>query len=116
VTLSDELRALEVSLLQPAARYSVADLKRLLSEDFREFGSSGTVYDRAALIDLLLQESQSPFVPVEVSDFAVRELGPDAALVTYRTQRGAAARLRSSIWRREVSGWRMIFHQGTPTS
>ena len=114
MSLAQDLLALEEALLRPAARYSVTELERLLTEDFHEFGASGTVYDRASLIDLLMQESRTPFTPVEVSDFVARKLGDDAALVTYRTKRGDVVRLRSSVWRRERGSWRMMFHQGTP--
>ena len=114
MSLAEDLRALEEALLRPAARYSVTELERLLTEDFREFGASGTIYDRAAIIDLLTQESRTTFTPIEISEFATRKLGEDAALVTYRSKRGDAVRLRSSVWRRENGSWRMMFHQGTP--
>jgi hypothetical protein len=114
VSLAKDLLALEEALLRPPARYSPAELERLLTEDFREFGASGTVHDRASTIDLLMQESRAPFTPVEVSDFTARKLGDDAALVTYYSKRGDAVRLRSSIWRRDEGSWRMMFHQGTP--
>jgi hypothetical protein len=31
-----------------------------------------------------------------------------------RTLDPRAASLRSSLWRRDEEGWRMVFHQGTP--
>ena len=114
MSLAEDLLALEEALLRPPVRHSAAGLERLLADDFREFGASGTVYDRASMIELLMQESRAPFTPVEVSEFAVRKLGDDAALVTYRTKRGDIVRLRSSVWRRDAGSWRMMFHQGTP--
>lgn len=101
-------------LMTSPARRSSETLKRLLWEDFLEFGASGATYDLAALIALLAVEPDGP--AATISDFTARLLSPDVALVTYRTQLGFTARLRSSIWRREDGAWRMQFHQGTPTT
>jgi hypothetical protein len=114
-TLAAHLRALEESLLQPDVRKS-AQLVALLADDFLEFGSSGTVYSRADLVALLQAESPSVHT---TSDFRVVRLGHDAALLTYRIHRHGEPpvhTLRSSVWRRERGGWRMLFHQGTRTA
>jgi hypothetical protein len=47
-------------------------------------------------------------------------ISADAVLLTYRTERLADGKpprhvLRSSIWKRTDAGWKMLFHQGTPT-
>jgi hypothetical protein len=55
------------------------------------------------------------------SNWEVRALSVDTALVMYRIERRElpdgrwSASLRSSIWRRTGTDWRMIFHQGTAT-
>jgi len=116
VSLADDLRDLEVSMLSTAARYSKADLERLLTEDFVEFGGSGVVYDRAALIDVLMAEGAQIASPIAVSDLVVKPIGTEAALITYRTIRDGQVRLRSSLWRREGREWRMMFHQATPAA
>ena len=108
-----ELLELEGALMQPAVRRSAAQLKALICEDFFEFGASGKTYDLPSLIALLAAEPDGP--AATISDFTARLLSPDIALVTYRTQLGNLARLRSSIWRREQGAWRLQFHQGTPT-
>lgn len=114
--LADELRELEVSLLQPETRHSRTELQRLLSKEFREFGGSGAVFSRAVLIELLLKEAGQPFKPTHVSDFTALELAPGVALATYQSTRDGQVRLRSSIWRREGAHWRMVFHQATPAA
>ena len=108
-----ELRELELSLHKPEIRRSRERVAQLLTDDFLEFGRSGTVYDRRLILDLLSQENGSA-PPPPVADFAVRFLAADVALVTYRTLAPRRETLRSSIWRHEGSGWRMTFHQGTP--
>ena len=81
-----------------------------LTEDFSEFGYSGRSYVR----DDILEQSVGP-VSVSLHDLAVRSVGRDAALVTYRSQEARGWANRSSIWRREGGTWRLAFHQGTPT-
>ena len=105
---------LERALMQPDVRRSAERLHALIRDDFFEIGASGRTYTRAELTALLAIEPGGP--AAAISDFKVQHLSPDIALVTYRTDLNGIARLRSSIWRREKSAWRMQFHQGTPTS
>lgn len=99
---------LERRLLDPAVRRDVEALVALLREDFREFGASGRVYDRAAIVHELLS---APGGSVGASDFVAARLGPDAVLLTYRTDPPS---LRTSVWLRDDDGsWRMLHHQGT---
>lgn len=107
----DELLDLEQRLLNPAMRGSPAAVIPLLHPEFLEFGSSGRVYTRDTIVQMMVQET--PGV-VKIRDFEVREVSDDVALVTYRTigQEGRETR-RSSIWLRRDSGWRLVFHQGT---
>ena len=114
-----ELRKLEESLLDLAVRRSGDRLREMLAEDFLEFGSSGRVWTRKTIIDLLAREKR--FVPPAIVDFDCRLLSREVALVTYRTVRTDAETgehlesLRSSLWTRETGVWRMRFHQGTRT-
>ena len=105
---------LETALMQPAVRRSAERLKALINDDFLEFGASGRTYDLASLIALLAVEPDG--AAAAITDFTAKLLAPHIALVTYRTQLGTTARLRSSIWRREGEAWRLQFHQGTPTT
>lgn len=121
-TLLAEIRALEEALHRPEVRGSRAAVEALLAEDFFEFGSSGTVYRRPQIIDLLVAEaSDVPAGALRADDYALTPISADAVLLTYRTTReadGAPGRavLRSSIWRRSGDGWRLVFHQGTPST
>ena len=116
------LRNLEESLLTPEVRASRDATDALLADDFVEFGSSGTVYDKASILAALHEEAtEGAQIERRTSDWDVRVLSADAALLTYRIERREApdgrwsASLRSSIWRRTGSQWRMMFHQGTAT-
>ena len=114
------LRELEQSLLDPAVRRSRARLLELLADDFLEFGSSGRVWTRKTIIDLLAKETA--FVPPAIEEFQCALLAPDLALVTYRTARTdeksgeRLASLRSSVWTHTAGQWKMRFHQGTRTT
>lgn len=106
-----ELHQLEMEVLSPATRGDSARMGELLRDDFIEFGSSGRVYQKSMLIEMLIREEHAR---VLIRDFAVREIAEDAALVTYRTvgQAGQEAR-RSSVWVKSDGRWQMVFHQGT---
>ena len=119
VELLVTLRTLEVELHQPAARSDAGRLDALLHPDFLEFGRSGRSYTKADILDHLL--AAPTHATVVSNNFALRQLGPDVALLTYRAaHRGADGvlerhTLRSSIWQRGSAGWQMSFHQGTPS-
>ncbi|HEV8548040.1 MAG TPA: DUF4440 domain-containing protein [Polyangiaceae bacterium] len=108
--VEDEIRQLEERLLTPQVRGSRAELERLIADEFLEFGSSGRAFTKAGII---AQLASQPHVaqPAILEHFNVRMLAPGVVLATYRL----ASSLRSSIWRHEAAGWRMLFHQGTPT-
>lgn len=107
---------LETQLHRQDVRADAAALRSLIADDFFEFGVSGTVWTREAVIDALKDEA---FSPREATDFRLTLLAEDVALLTYRAHRGATAvrpsadSLRSSIWRLRDGRWRMVFHQGT---
>lgn len=115
--LTARLLACETALLQQAVRADPAQLAALIADDFFEFGVSGTVWTKPAVIAALQGEH---FSPRRIHDFRAHRLAVDVALVTYRgqrlatPQRPAAASLRSSIWKRRDGDWQMVFHQGTP--
>ena len=108
------LRSKEMELLDPDVRSDPVRVRELLHDDYLEFGSTGRVYNKKVMLDMLKGERQSPVV---IRDFAVRQLSADTALVTYRTvgQSAQEAR-RSSVWIRTDGEWRMAFHQGTRIS
>ena len=92
----------------------------MLAEDFLEFGSSGYAFGKQEVLKGLAEESDSGARHARVtSDWQVRDLAEDVALVTYRviskdlTAGTSATSLRSSIWKHHDGRWQMVFHQGT---
>jgi hypothetical protein len=118
----DEIRALEEALHRPDVRHSRQAVEALLAEGFVEFGSSGSVYHRVEMIELLTREEENAGEGVlQADDYALTPISADAVLLTYRTRRrgsnGSVRHvLRSSIWKHDGARWQMLFHQGTVTA
>ncbi|MCO7125432.1 DUF4440 domain-containing protein [Sporolactobacillus shoreicorticis] len=109
--LQEHIRKLELSLLSDEVRRSADRLSELLSDDFFEFGSSGTVWHRTDY----LNEFGIGKVTMRISDFQIRRLDDNAVLATYQALNveSKARTLRSSIWIYKNQKWQMDFHQGT---
>jgi hypothetical protein len=111
-SLTNQLRRLEERLARREVE-SRDELADLLAEGFLEHGASGRVYSRADALDSY--ELGHP-TDVELFDFGLSMLGPDAALATYGSREADGRRAhRASVWVREEGRWRMLFHQGTVT-
>src|SRR6185312_3999677 len=109
--------ALETALHKKNIRNAPDAVAALLADGFMEFGSSGTIYTKATIIELLKGETVDSRVTVE--NFQSRELGQGVVLVTYISSKPCGIHeetirvLRSSIWQFQQDTWQMVFHQGT---
>ena len=117
MTLSEQLRRLELRLLEPEVRRDGRAIEEMLTEDFCEIGSSGRLFDRDAIVRELAKEPIT--IEFEASDFSVHEISSEVMQVLYMTtrrdERGEVivrAR-RSSIWVKRDGKWSLKFHQGT---
>lgn len=114
------LRDLEIELHQFDARRNETRLDELLHNSFVEFGRSGTRYNKADLMALLLTETEPAVAPWS-QDYEISELAEGLAQVTYKSahvnDEGELSRytLRSSLWQKVDGNWQVRFHQGTPT-
>ncbi|WP_108670265.1 DUF4440 domain-containing protein [Peribacillus acanthi] len=118
ISLIEHLRSLEEKLLQPEVRESATELNRLLSNEFKEFGSSGRTFNKKSVIDGLTKtERTTRNIPMTLSNFDAQLLAPGIALTTFHIVRHSDNQksLRSSIWKLNGDQWQMYFHQGTPT-
>lgn len=110
------LRSNEEALLDPAVRRDRARVAALLAGDFLEVGSSGTVWSREQILELLATED---YHRPTMKDFKCDWIADGVVLVTYRTVRidlnsgEGVVTLRSSIWIERSGEWRLRFHQGT---
>jgi hypothetical protein len=105
-----EVLRLERELQTPACRRDRARVSALLADDFIEVGASGRVWDRAATLDLLGAES-GPVI--EVHDLTGQVIADGLVMARWDSARGGRRARRTSLWRRDPAGWRLVHHQGT---
>lgn len=108
----EQLRGLEESLWESAARFDPTHMEQVLHPDFLEFGRSGRTYTRSECLAMERTE-----ILAELRDFVVHPVDHDTVLVTYvSVVRGATPQVsnRSSLWLRKDGRWLLRFHQGTP--
>jgi ribonuclease HI len=114
VTDADEQQVIkrELALLEPAIRADPERMRALLHHDFVEFGASGRVWDRTSVAAVTSGTEHR----IVATEFRTVRLGPDAILVTFRSDDQGRRALRSSVWVRDPgAGWLLRFHQGTLT-
>jgi hypothetical protein len=103
---------LERELQTKACRNNRARVLELLAPDFLEVGASGRVWDLASSLDLLAAQARDE-EEIAVADLTGRRLTDDMILLRWDSSyRGRRAR-RTSLWRRDPAGWRLVHHQGT---
>ncbi|MFJ9659050.1 DUF4440 domain-containing protein [Streptomyces griseoflavus] len=119
---TDSVRAAiegELRLMDPAVRSSRTEVVRLLDPEFTEVGASGRRYTYEEMIaELHDHPGSSADGPVhEPSEITGVLLAPGLVHLTYETRFDGRRALRSSLWREqdEDTGWRMYYHQATPT-
>ncbi|MEU6847103.1 DUF4440 domain-containing protein [Streptomyces sp. NPDC046716] len=106
----------ELRLLDPEVRASDALVTALLDPEFFEFGASGRRWGRQTILEVTGSGDIGPEAPVVVTEMAGTLLAPGVVHLTYHAARPERRVRRSSVWRRHPeAGWRLYFHQGTPT-
>lgn len=102
--------ALERSLLTDEVRADRGAVAALLHPQWREIGSSGTVWERADLLDRIAPLER----PVVLEVIEVGRWTPDLIQLVWRSASSEGSQLRSSLWVRTGRTWQQRFHQGTP--
>jgi hypothetical protein len=108
--LQDHLHTLEERLFHPDREADRKALVPLLAEDFKEFCSSGKIFNRQQTIDVLMSSAPRP---ATIHHFYVEQLAENVALATYRATTTTAVSHRSSLWVFRDKRWQLRFHQGT---
>ncbi|WP_078551981.1 DUF4440 domain-containing protein [Bacillus alkalicellulosilyticus] len=114
LSLEEQILYLEKKLMT----YEYTELKEHLADDFFEYGSSGSIFDKNEQLEAVRDGNVTHVIKYTVTDFKIKVLASDVVLATYRTVRHHDKKLvlRSSIWKNNLGKWQMIFHQGTPTT
>lgn len=103
---------LERELQTKACRNNRARVIELIAPDFSEVGASGRVWDYAGMLGLLESQADDD-EEIEVTAVSGRRLAETIILVRWDSAcQGRRAR-RTSLWRRDLEGWRLVHHQGT---
>ncbi len=108
--LQEHLHALEERLLHPDRETDRNSLSSLLSADFKEFCTSGRIFNLSQLQHALLTSAPRT---ATMSHFYVTKLGDGIALATYHITTANSVSHHSSIWVERDKQWQMLFHQGT---
>lgn len=103
---------LEAELQTKACRRDSARLLELLAPDFLEVGASGRVWNLPGVLELLNAEDPDD-EEIAVTGLGGRIIAEGVILVSWdSTHKNRRAR-RTSQWRRDDDGWRLLHHQGT---
>jgi hypothetical protein len=111
--LQDHLYTLEERLLHPDREADRTALIPLFAEDFKEFCTSGRIFNRQQVIDALLKSEPRP---ATIYNYYVDPLAENVAFATYRATTPIAVSHRSSLWIFRDNRWQLLFHQGTPAN
>lgn len=114
--MRDVLLALEKAFFDKTLCHDTDRLQQLFSDNIIEFGESGAIYHKQAMVAALADLTADK--DIEILEFTVCAVGEDAYLVRYiaRDRRRDRFSLRSSIWIGGGGGFKLLFHQGTPTT
>lgn len=104
------IESLELELTSLETRRSSNRLSEILSDDFEEIGKSGRVFNKIAIISLLMNEEHQE---IKFSKFKFTKLSDASILVKYKSYCNGKNALRSSIWVKNNGNWQMFYHQGT---
>jgi len=116
VMSADRLLVLELALARRDEGAVPGGLADLIDDEFEEFGASGRRWDRASTLGLLATSAAGV---VRFERFVVVALSEDVFLATYELVASTPddperRSVRSSVWVKRRSGWKVRFHQGTP--
>jgi hypothetical protein len=85
-----------------------------ITEDFWEVGASGSVYTRDEVLEVLWArgkvQGDETWI---VSEPGCRQLAEDTFALTYLLDQNGRLTRRLTLWRRDHTGWRALYHQGT---
>jgi len=116
-----EIRALEERLANPVDGDSRESLAAILADGFREFGSSGRIFNAEMVLGALEGVARRPGrATISLEGFRTERIAPNVILATYLARVAAGPgwkppTLRSSLWCKRAGRWQIVFHQGTPT-
>ena len=114
IAVLDELKRREPLFHRPELGTSRSDFENMTDTAFWEVGASGRRYSREFILDTLETRRLQPIEDIwETRGFHCLEVAPGNYLVTYTLHQGPRVTRRATLWRRTVTGWKVLYHQGT---
>lgn len=110
--IKEKIYNLEISLIDIDFIKDIESIKLIIADDFTEFGSSGSVYSKNDLLEILPKIES---ISINITDFKVKYLNDNTILATYKSIDNTTntEALRASVWIERNGTWQIIFHQGT---
>ena len=92
------------------------NLDHRIHDEFMEFGQSGCVYYKDSIIDYLLNLPSDK--DIDIASYTLKKMREDIVILHYISiDRGVETQaVRTSIWMKDDSDWKLYFHQGTPST
>lgn len=110
----NELRQREPIFHRPEFGTTRTDFENMTEPVFWEVGASGRLYSRQYVVEELEKRSVNQTEDIwQTRDFYCLEIALDNYLLTYTLIQGTRVTRRSTIWRRTIQGWKIVYHQGT---
>ncbi len=94
---------------------NLQNLDNRIHDEFIEFGKAGMVFSKSSIIEYLSNlESDRD---IEIIDFGIRKIKDDLIMANYISNEKELSihAIRTSVWVKEDTDWRLYFHQGTVT-
>jgi ribonuclease HI len=108
----DRVMALEREMQTGVCRRNPGRMRALLADDFEEVGASGQVWNRESTLELVRSDcADDP--EIDVLNIAARVIRDDVVMIRWDSNQGRRRARRTSLWRRDPAGWRLVHHQGT---
>lgn len=95
------------------ANRQIDDVSKYLTDDFIEYGSSGSIITYDLVVDNFKNCSPKEYL---LYNFEIEILCDDIVQAKYITSLDGKRALRSSLWKYTDGRWKMFFHQGTKTN
>ena len=91
------------------------NLNNRIHDEFIEFGKSGQVFDKNYIVEYLNNLGFKRDIMIQ--DFQLKQPKDGVVIANYITseKKEGGKTLRTSIWIKENSNWKLYFHQGTAT-
>jgi hypothetical protein len=115
--IAEQIKQLELKLLHLDLKTEPELINDLLSHDFEEISQSGKINARRDVVDWLIHKDIH--LQWSLNDFRIRMLADELVMAMYTAQKMndrnnlSKGSMRTSIWQRQGSAWKMIFHQAS---